>query len=360
MFQNTKIRNLILIILPFLAVVLARNIYISFFVKVKTEFAQVQLFDKMIDTEALVLRNEKILKDDRKFLKVVCDDNSKIASGQSIAEVYSSEDETYSAHKDKNVFFVMKDINNRINDSIRGLIHKNEYNNDLDFLIKSQDLFLNKKIYLNNEDNPKFSAEIKSDCNGFYSCSTDGFEQSLDLNIDDEKIKSLVFDNYKIDREDDKSIFGKIVYDDKCLILCHLDKDVEIKNKKVKICFQLDNDGILCDLLKVVDLEKGDKLAVFSSNVNNFLINARLEKVKIKIESAEGIKILKSCIHEQEGQIGVFVLDRKVVKFKPISINYENDDFVLCEYGQDDEELNQNDLIITSGDNLYDGKVLMF
>lgn len=341
---------------------LIRNVYISCFVKVKTMCAQVELFNKMIDSKSLILRNEKILKNDSKFLKIVCDDKSKIAVGQTIAEIYGSDDEVnFSNTLCSGRSFNIEDINSKVNNSIRDFIHNEKINNNLDFLVKSKDLFLNGKLNLSssNENNTKQHSELKSDCNGFFSCFTDGFEENLNLDIKDEDIKSINFSNYETIKNDNAT-FGKIITDNKCLILCLIDKNVEIKNKKNKIYFQLNENELICDLVKIIDINNDKKIAIFSCNINDFLINARVENVKISLESAEGIKIYKNCLREQDGKIGVFVLDRKVVKFKPIDINYDNDDFVLCNCGENAEELNQNDLIIISGSNLYDGKILMF
>lgn len=340
---------------------LVRNIYISCFVKVKTEYAHVEYFNELIDSKALVIRNEKVLKNDSEFLKVVCGDKSKIANGQTIAEIYDSESSINGDSQD-NDFFVIENINNKINKSIKDLIHKNLLNNNLDFLIKSKDLFLRGKLNFesNNENNIKPCSELKSDQNGYFSFFADGFEENLNLNIKDEDIRSINFSNYEFGENNDKSVLGKIINSNKCFILCLLDKNIEIKNKRNKIYFQLNDNEIICDLLKTIETNNDKKIVVFCCDINDFLINARIENVKIKIDSAEGIKISKKYLHEHDGQIGVYILDRKIVKFKPIDITYDNGDFIMCNCGESIGELNQNDLIITSGENLYDGKILMF
>lgn len=341
---------------------LVRNIYISCFVKVKTECAKIELFNNLVDAKCLILRNEKVLKNDNQFLKVVCDDKSKIAIGQTIAEVYDTDNEinlNSKLYDDK--YFGIEDINARINKSIRDLIYNEKISNNLDFLVKSKDLFLNGKLNLSSNVGGKSveCSELKSDCNGFFSCFTDGFEESLNLSMKDEDIKSINFSNYETIKRDNKA-FGKIITDNKCFVLCLIDKNVEIKNKKNKIYFQLNSNELICDLLKIIDINNDKKMAIFSCNINDFLINARVENVKISLESAEGIKISKNFLHEQDGKIGVFILDRKVVKFKPIDITYDSNDFVLCNCGENIGELSQNDLIVISGHNLYDGKILMF
>ena len=75
-----------------LLIIITRFVYISFFVKVKTECAKITKFSEFVDAEALVVRDEEVLKNNSKFLKIICPNNSKIAKGQMIAKVYESED----------------------------------------------------------------------------------------------------------------------------------------------------------------------------------------------------------------------------------------------------------------------------
>ena len=57
----------------------------------------------------------------------------------------------------------------------------------------------------------------------------------------------------------------------------------------------------------------------------------------------------------------MFIRDKKVVKFKEVSIKYESKDYVICEDDESNSDsIRVNDEIIVSGNNLYDGKILMY
>ena len=357
--KNRVFSVFIIFIVLFLILIIVKNIYILFFVKVKTEFAKIDTFNKFIDTNVLVLRDEEILKNDG-ILRVVCKDKTRVSNNQVICKIYNSESDVPKNSVHNHGIVDMVDINDKINMSVRNLIHNNKIDNELEYLLKSKEEFLNgEKIEENTEEND-YGIDVRSKHNGIFSCFTDGFEGVLNTKISDESIKKLNFNNYKFPKECEKSIFGKIIVNNKCLLLCTLDRGSSLENRKFRIFFQFDSEGIVCDLLKIIQLENGKKIAVFSTDVNENLINSRFENAKIRIESIEGIKINKKCIHEYDGQRGIFILDKKIVKFKFIDVIYDGDDFVLCNYGQDPEFLNENDLLIISGENLYDGKVLMF
>lgn len=357
--KNRMFIVFIIFIVLFLALIIIKNVYVLFFVKVKTEFARMDTFNKFIDTNVLVLRDEEVLKNDG-ILRVVCKDKSRVSNNQIVCKVYDSEDDI-PVNPICNCDVVdMININNKINTSVRNLIHNNKFDNELEYLLKLRESLLRgEKIEENCGENDP-GIDIRSKYNGIFSCFTDGFESELNTGLSEKSIKALNFNNYKFPRECEKSVFGKIIKNNQCLLLCSLDKDSDLENKKFRIFFQFDSEGIVCDLLKILRLENGKKIAIFSTNINESLINARFENAKIRIESVEGIKVNKKCIHEYDGQQGVFILDKKVVKFKFIDVIYDGDDFVLCKCGQDSEFLNENDLIIISGDNLYDGKILMF
>ena len=145
---------------------------------------------------------------------------------------------------------------------------------------------------------------------------------------------------------------GKIVTGKKCIILC--DKCVELKDI-FYLKFGNSSNEIRCKLLKTTDNQ-----SVFESEVNDDLIDLRLENVKIKTGSYKGIKLPKRALHEENGIKGVFVVDKKVLNFKEVDIKHESDDFIICNCDETKEnQLQENDMVVVSGRNLYDGKILI-
>lgn len=353
-----------------LLIIITRFVYISFFVKVKTECAKITKFSEFVDAEALVVRDEEVLKNNSKFLKIICPNNSKIAKGQMIAKVYESEDLLSNDGKintGKLEILKIEDINDKTNNIIRNIIHNKIYDyNILNFVRMHEKILNNKKNLVINQTDEKKDVNfngIKSETNGFFSSYTDGFEDSLSLNITDDEIKNLNFKLYSKPQKNNSSIFGKIVKSNNCIILCYLDsKNNLVANKKnFKIKFELNNEEFDCDFLRLIEIGNGKKIAVFSANINNFFANCRLENVKIKTQSDEGIKINKKVLHNQNGKTGVFILDRRTVKFRLVDVSYESGKFAICHIKDSDPNyLKENDLIIIHGHNLYDGKILRF
>ena len=335
---------------------IARYLFVSFFMKVKTEDAKCTVFNQYVDAHALIIRDE-IIVDSPQFTRLIIDDKNKIAKNQTIALSYKSEndlDNDYELLSNKGTVDCSNDIS-YINSDINDLIKKNsqcgKYNQ------KIQQLILNKEKIIENRLNyqPEFCKatrpffqEIKSDYNGIFSYFVDGFEHDLSTSMN---LFDINFDTYKRNRDVCKNILGKIVIGKKCIILC--DKSIELKDS-FYLKFGTSDNEVKCRLLRTTD----DK-SIFEAEVNDSLVDLRLENVKIKTGSYKGFKLPKSAVHEENGIKGVFILDRKILNFKEIDIKYENDDFVVCERNDTKEnQLQENDIVVISGRNLYDGKII--
>ena len=88
----------------------------------------------------------------------------------------------------------------------------------------------------------------------------------------------------------------------------------------------------------------------------------RRQNVRITVESMSGIYVPRDVTVRVDGDRGVYILRGNVVYFRYIDILYEGTDYYLVRDGIVDEEgfvyLQVNDLIIQSGKNLFDGRVL--
>ena len=122
--------------------------------------------------------------------------------------------------------------------------------------------------------------------------------------------------------------------------------------------------------------ENGKGYLIFSSY--DLLLSAELSRaqdVKIRMSSATGYRVPSESIVEVEGERGVYILVGTVVQFKRVTVIKESDGYCIVKtYSEDRAEidalesqgievkrppyLNENDLIITSGNDLYDGKLL--
>ena len=88
----------------------------------------------------------------------------------------------------------------------------------------------------------------------------------------------------------------------------------------------------------------------------------RCQNADVELSSVDGIYVPHSSIARVDGIRGVYVLRGSVVYFRKIDIIYNGSDYCLvAENGEgegDYKYLENNELIITNGKNLFDGRVM--
>ena len=116
--------------------------------------------------------------------------------------------------------------------------------------------------------------------------------------------------------------------------------------------------------------ESGNGFLVFSSyDLELSMTLSRSQDVKINMDSTTGYRIPAESLVENDGENGVYILVGTVVEFRRVTVIGEGNGYYIvntrekdrAENGEDGrrpEYLYVNDLIITSGNNLYDGKLL--
>lgn len=121
-------------------------------------------------------------------------------------------------------------------------------------------------------------------------------------------------------------------------------------------------------LLEVRLDESGDGYLLFSCY--DLALSSQLfraEDVRILMNAQTGYRIPSEALTSQNGEDGVYILVGTVVEFRRVTVLREgNGYYIVNTVEQDSAEgvvsdvpyLNENDLIITSGNDLYDGKLL--
>lgn len=122
--------------------------------------------------------------------------------------------------------------------------------------------------------------------------------------------------------------------------------------------------------------ENGNGYLVFTSY--DLVLSSELSReqdVKIRMSAATGYRVPTESIVTVKGESGVYILVGTVVKFKRVTVVKEYDGYCIVKtYAEDRAELDaleeagvsvekspylkENDLIITSGNDLYDGKLI--
>ncbi len=107
----------------------------------------------------------------------------------------------------------------------------------------------------------------------------------------------------------------------------------------------------------------GEVVAIFRSDVTPLDFDyQRSQSVEITVGSTTGFYIPQKAVAEQNGVTGVYIFHESTVKFRRIAVLLSGDGYLIAAREDPSPEqptayLSQNDLIITSGKNLYDGKV---
>ena len=84
--------------------------------------------------------------------------------------------------------------------------------------------------------------------------------------------------------------------------------------------------------------------------------------MSIEVSSTTGIYVPRSAMHRMGGEDCVYVLKGSVVKMRKIEIIYEAKDYCLVAMDMESDNtvpyLSQNEQLIVSGENLFDGRIL--
>ena len=101
-------------------------------------------------------------------------------------------------------------------------------------------------------------------------------------------------------------------------------------------------------------------LAVFvcESHPKDFLFY-RKQTVEITVGESEGFYIPDSALVTQNGMTGVYVFEESTVRFRRADIIWRGDGYAIAALPGDGSltALRENDILIVSGKDLYEGKV---
>jgi hypothetical protein len=149
------------------------------------------------------------------------------------------------------------------------------------------------------------------------------------------------------------------------------------EGKTYEVAFSVGNENSVKMLLESVNVdEDGDAYLLFASYDLLFIRDlSRIQDVKILMESTTGYRIPEEAVKRVDGEDGVYILVGTAVEFRRVTVIGRGNGYVIANtYEADAAEnslggsvgnsgskipyLNVNDLIITSGNDLYDGKFI--
>ena len=106
---------------------------------------------------------------------------------------------------------------------------------------------------------------------------------------------------------------------------------------------------------------EGESLLIFStSDTPKGFDYHRVQGVEITVDHVDGYYVPESALvtGTEHGEEGVYVFENSVIRFRRIEILYRGDGYCIVLPPDQSEitELTNNDIVVTSGKNLYDGK----
>ena len=209
--------------------------------------------------------------------------------------------------------------------------------------------------------------EIKSEASSglFYDAGfVDGFESIFTTST----LETLTPNALHILAESTPSLpegqtVGKLVYGYEWYLALELNPTVATKfqeGKAYSFTFPENNDATAKLTLNKTVWGDDTVLAIFvcESHPNDFLFYRR-QTVGITIGESDGFYIPETALVTQNGVLGVYIFEESTVRFRKADIIWQGEGYAIAKLPGDGSAttLRENDVMIVSGNNLYEGKV---
>lgn len=404
-------------------------LYGANFSVVKTETVNLTTVADSIYADGYIVRNETLITNDTPgVVSYEFEGNRKVAAGGTIAKVYASEQDASNhkqmAHIQQEIEIFEKlnqsarmeaagldsvrnqitsqivEINNNIvNGNILGV---SENEDDLLYSLNESMLILGEvtdytdkiaelQLEYNNlqSSTGEAIAEITSPVSGYFTTSTDGYENKYDY----EKANDTDLEQAKSGLEDTAdtiadNVIGKVISDLNWYIICPISADESLAinqnldSSQIKVNMPYAAAQSLPVTISAMNqtTKTDDGALVLECNyMSDVLASLRKEELQIDVQTYEGLYISKSALHESEITTtvtdedgneseqtktvqGVYVINGSVLEFKEVVIAYSGEDFIICKQTPSDDELFSDDTVelydrvVVGGTDLYDGK----
>jgi len=211
--------------------------------------------------------------------------------------------------------------------------------------------------------------EVHAKQSGYFYSITDGYENTFTASaakeLDAAALSSLISSASPPGNE--KNLVGKISSDSVWYFVCEMppdDSEKFVEGEYYTVNF-LGGGGyeIKMSLERSLAQDGEETLLVFRTNVipAGFGFERR-QTVEIVTDTTSGIYIPSSAVYRVDGKESVYILKGSVVLLRRIEVIERGSDYyVVSDGGPEDAEeayLKSNDLLIISGGNLFDGRIL--
>ena len=214
--------------------------------------------------------------------------------------------------------------------------------------------------------------QIYSNRSGYFYYSADGYEPAFSMeaaeNLSVESFNALVESTKSDMNFSIEGAFGKLAPDSRWRFVLSLDSENAkkfVEGNDYSVNFPEKNNTTLPMTLERIEADDSGKSALLIFYCNHLPDNFSLERcmtARIERSSVSGIYVPTSAVHTVNGVRGVYVLRGNVAYFRVIDIIYRGDDYFLVAERDDSDGkyyyLGENELIITNGKNLFDGRIM--
>ena len=211
--------------------------------------------------------------------------------------------------------------------------------------------------------------EIKSGRSGYFYSAVDGYESTFTVasaeGITHESFKALV-----TSAPSDTAAVGKMAYDSEWRFVALLSAEDAVyfeEGMVYELIFTGNGDvSFPLTLMRSSADEATDTvlLVFFCDRAPSSFSFERFQSVEAVVESVSGITVPRSAVHRASGEYYVYILSGSVVLERRIEVLYAGSDFYIVRNGEyiDSEDgvkyLKSNDVLITEGNNLFDGRII--
>ena len=397
-----------LVLLVLVIIFVAHQVYSSAYKPITTETAQYFEVVSGVTADAVIIRNEKIIVNGTPgALHYITADGSRVAKGGVIAEIYTdasvsgkisrlhtveSELENISRIEEYNNVQApdMDIVNGKVSDALNAVIRSSatgrfsEVSQLGDQLITS----INRRQMLTGEltdfsaqkaaltaeleqlkaSIPQASGRVTSDVSGYFVSTTDGYEQVLTAD-DLKKVTPEFLESVKKEQTPQNTI-GKIVSDYEWYIVVQMGINDSLKYKEgdtVTVKTSVKSAPELSVDIKCINPSSDrSRAAVVLScqQMNSDLAEMREGSVTIVSKVYKGLRITRKdlrVVDSEDGKkiTGVYTVSGLRLKFVPVNVIYNTEDFVICEQQfTEGNVLRLYDEVVVKGRGLYDGKIV--
>jgi len=358
--------------------------------------------EDVIDAQMLIYKDESVISSNTSG---GCDyavaDGQKVSAGEKVAIIYQNMNspellntvknlelqiESYSdiLESESSFDYDIAKLDDSIDKSISAILYQNDTGNVNDSQSEMTELkkLLHKRGLINGDSvnsaarvselqsqldaiisqNYGAISSIYSSSSGFFVSSYDGLEGTIPT-ASSENITVSSFEKYlSMDKKDEapSGYVGSVITGFSWLGSFEVASDYNInEGDYVKIRVpDYSNEAFYVLVDYVSQAESGKKVVTVTSSDNiDILSKSRFQQVELIDKVYTGLRVTKDAIKTVDSKTGVFVIKGKILDFQEVEIIYSGEDFVIIKAAED-SVLYDNDDIVISGKNLYDGKVV--